>query len=1025
MVLAGACATLSNGSDKVIVKSNSQEAQQYFGNNYILEKNTSGLLGGRTGGVSYFTELADIFPNSYISQANKCVVVNSSQTGLTFATCSSGGGGGGGSNWSTSTAGVLYPVDYATRRIVTGGNATTTNDYLQALNGFYANTAKIGVLAGYIKGTTGTLSATTTVPWADLINVPSYEPAFASGTSAQYRRGDKTWATLDKTAVGLGNVVNLDTSNPANITQSASYRFVTDTEKSTWNGKENVLSFSSPLSRNVNNISIPVASSTVNGYLSSSDWTTFNNKQNAGSYLTTTTWGGIGGTLANQTDLQAALNGKQPTGSYLTGNQTITLGGILSGSGATSITASAATGYYMPLTTDHSYWDAKVATTTTITAGSGLSGGGDLSANRTLTLNMVGGTCSAGSHIYTISATGTAMCSADTGSDGGITSVVGGTATSIDNTDPLNPMINVNYVAPLLVDGTNNLTMSIADTFTDGYLTSTDWNIFNAKQDILPLSNPGEMLYYNGGLLALSPTVDGQVLTLSGGLPTWQPATGGGGGSVTLPQDLWATSSPTFAGLTVDTLNGYCKATSGVISATTTLNWADVINAPSFLTTTITNPTASQIITYNGSSWVNGDISSIGSAAPTNLFLTNTISDISPYELWSPTPDTAAQSTDATTTSSGLGERYLSSYLTATTTPGTTLIPGGLWTFDTYSTVDSGVGTTRINAKIYKRSSGGVETLLFIATSTPISNTTVAENTWSTVQPDFNISSTDRIAVKYYAISTSAVARTVTIYYAGNTNASHVVTPLITKHNDLIGLQGGFDDQRYHLSLAQYNVVTSTSGTNTGNETTSSIGSLIHNASASTTPGDTDNFAMEVSSVLKNITWANIKATLKTYFDTIYQGINSVINLAFDLNTNGKNINFNSSLSVNATSTGDISTMYVADNSYGFGSLMYVNATGTLSIANGSVTSTMPSLFMALESGTGAGKRVLMRGIVRNDNWNFTGNIGKRVYVSTSTPGMPTTTLPIISAAQVQTVGQTIATNTIYFLPDSTVLQVK
>lgn len=34
------------------------------------------------------------------------------------------------------------------------------------------------------------------------------EPAIAAGTSAQYWRGDKTMATLDKTAVGLGNVTN-------------------------------------------------------------------------------------------------------------------------------------------------------------------------------------------------------------------------------------------------------------------------------------------------------------------------------------------------------------------------------------------------------------------------------------------------------------------------------------------------------------------------------------------------------------------------------------------------------------------------------------------------------------------------------------------------------------------------------------------------------------------------------------------------------------------------------------------------
>jgi hypothetical protein len=35
------------------------------------------------------------------------------------------------------------------------------------------------------------------------------EPIISSGTTAQYWRGDKSWATLDKTAVGLGNVLNV------------------------------------------------------------------------------------------------------------------------------------------------------------------------------------------------------------------------------------------------------------------------------------------------------------------------------------------------------------------------------------------------------------------------------------------------------------------------------------------------------------------------------------------------------------------------------------------------------------------------------------------------------------------------------------------------------------------------------------------------------------------------------------------------------------------------------------------------
>ena len=40
---------------------------------------------------------------------------------------------------------------------------------------------------------------------------------------------------INSSSVGLGNVPNIDATNPANITQTASYRFTTDTEKALWN----------------------------------------------------------------------------------------------------------------------------------------------------------------------------------------------------------------------------------------------------------------------------------------------------------------------------------------------------------------------------------------------------------------------------------------------------------------------------------------------------------------------------------------------------------------------------------------------------------------------------------------------------------------------------------------------------------------------------------------------------------------------------------------------------------------------
>lgn len=59
------------------------------------------------------------------------------------------------------------------------------------------------------------------------------ESPITATTSADYYRGDKTFQPLNKTAVGLNNVVNVDTTTTANITDSTNKRFVTDANLTT------------------------------------------------------------------------------------------------------------------------------------------------------------------------------------------------------------------------------------------------------------------------------------------------------------------------------------------------------------------------------------------------------------------------------------------------------------------------------------------------------------------------------------------------------------------------------------------------------------------------------------------------------------------------------------------------------------------------------------------------------------------------------------------------------------------------
>jgi len=71
-----------------------------------------------------------------------------------------------------------------------------------------------------------------------------------------------------------------------------------------------------------------------------------------------------------------------------------------------------------------------------------------------------------------------------------------------------------------------------------------------------------------------------------------------------------------------------------------------------------------------------------------------------------------------------------------------------------------------------------------------------------------------------------------------------------------------------YVSDAQRNVLANASGINTGDETTTSIGALINESAAETTPGSNDQVAMmnaATGNVLSKISWGTLEALVKTY----------------------------------------------------------------------------------------------------------------------------------------------------------------
>jgi hypothetical protein len=71
---------------------------------------------------------------------------------------------------------------------------------------------------------------------------------------------------------------------------------------------------------------------------------------------------------------------------------------------------------------------------------------------------------------------------------------------------------------------------------------------------------------------------------------------------------------------------------------------------------------------------------------------------------------------------------------------------------------------------------------------------------------------------------------------------------------------------------AQKTIIGDTSGTNSGNETTATVGTLINSATEKNPPIDADMIGLmdSIDNTLKKLSWVNIKATLKTYFDGLY-----------------------------------------------------------------------------------------------------------------------------------------------------------
>jgi microcystin-dependent protein len=221
------------------------------------------------------------------------------------------------------------------------------------------------------------------------------------------------------------------------------------------------------------------------------------------------------------------------------------------------------------------------------------------------------------------------------------------------------------------------------------------------------------------------------------------------------------------------------------------------------------------VLKYN-IDYVNNRINNlpIGAGAGTVYYFTNDV--INSYFTLAITPKNGTQAQlQATVNNNSL---LLGAFETASPL-NRTLIDAGIWEFNIWATSDSVQNTTSVFAEVYKISNTNVETLLFtINNSSNIGSTSIIQYSISDTQPSYAVALTDRLIIKLYAKTTRTQDTIVTVYYNSQQYYSHAHTPLIAKHNQLAGLNGGNGaDEYYHLTSSQYsNVINQSSSSQNG-----------------------------------------------------------------------------------------------------------------------------------------------------------------------------------------------------------------
>jgi len=143
--------------------------------------------------------------------------------------------------------------------------------------------------------------------------------------------------------------------------------------------------------------------------------------------------------------------------------------------------------------------------------------------------------------------------------------------------------------------------------------------------------------------------------------------------------------------------------------------------------------------------------------------------------------------------------------------------------------------------------------------------------------------------------------------------------------------------------------------------------------------------------------------------------------LANDLDLNDKYVALKQEPTADDTGSGIILPSETVDeNSFGIGCALHKAADGNWEEAEADATTThVPCTGIALTAGTGASKKILLLGIVRHDDWDWTTGpgIAGLIYLDETTSGGLTQTAPSSDGDMIQVVGFALSDDTMMFNP--------